>query len=201
MTTTTRRALIGGAGLAAVVAVTPAIAVVSTPAASSAKWDRLARAFLEADAHMKTVEDEHTAAYDRFAVALKVLGSRPTKPEQRDSCVYPKPIEQMTIAEIKATPVQESPEYAAFKIADANWQAERDALETKVTGGVDTRWEDSVSAQNSAALALFAEPSPNADALRFKLDVAEVAYKGCDLADNVSAAIFADVRRLLNKEA
>jgi len=200
-TQTTRRALIGAAGLTAVAAVAPAIAVVSTPTASTAKWDRLALAFLKADAHMKAVGDEHTAAYDRYAVARKALGSRPTRLDQWEIGAYPKPIEQMTIAEIKATPVEEAPKYAAFKIADADWRAREAALETEVTGDVEERWNDAVSAQDRAAYALFIEPSPNGAALRFKLDVAEVAYKGCDLADNVSAAIFADVRRLLNKGA
>ena len=200
MNTTTRRALIGGAGLAAVVAAVPAIAVVRAPAVSTAKWDALALAFLKADAHMKAVGLEHNEAYKRYAVAREALGPRPIKPQEWD-CVYPKPIEQMTIAEFKALPMERSPEYDAYEVALAAWKAEDDALETRLTGDVDARWEDAVSAQTEAADALLAEPSPTAGAVQVKMRLIEVSYEGSEIPTDIAKAIFADVNRFLSKEA
>lgn len=199
-TTTTRRALIGGAGLAAVAAAVPAIAVVRAPAVSTAKWDALVAAFQKADARMKTLGAEHTAAFERYAVEADKIGPRPTEPDC-SSREYPKPIEHMTIAEIKANPIKVPPEYAAYEAALAAWKAKDAALEATITSDIEAHWEAAVDAQDNAAHALFAEPSPDAAALCFKMQLVETSYQGCDLDDGVTKAIFADVRRLLSKEA
>jgi hypothetical protein len=107
----------------------------------------------------------------------------------------------MTIGEIRSTVPTKSQEYAAYEAAYADWKAKDDALEAVITGDIEAQWEAAVDAQDKAAHALFNEPSPNADALRLKLQLVEQSYEGCEIDSYVAKAIFADVRRLLSKEA
>ena len=199
-TQTTRRALIGGAGFAAVVAMAPAVATVRPPAAPTAKWDALVGAFRKADADMKAVGAEHDAAYKRYGAAVGALGPRPQAGDYSHDA-YPKPINEMTVGELRSMSLPKSPEYAAYEVALATWKAQDDALEAEITGDVDARWEAAVDAQDKAAHALFNEASPNADALRFKMELVEKSYEGGDMDAYVTKAIFADARRLLSKEA
>lgn len=126
-TQTTRRGLIGGAGLAAVVAMAPAVASVRVPAISTAKWDALVVAFRKADAHMKAVGAEHDAGYKRYSAAVETLGPRPRASDySRDA--YPKPVDQMTVDELRPMSLPKSPEYAAYEGALAAGKVKDDAL-------------------------------------------------------------------------
>ncbi|MES3084949.1 hypothetical protein [Sphingomonas faeni] len=199
-TQTTRRALLGGAGLAAAVAIVPAVASVRTPAVATTQWDALVTVFHKADANMKAIGAEHDEAYKRYSLALAKLGPRPQAPDYSDKA-YLVPIGQMTIGELSFASSTKSPKYAAYEAALADWKAAAATLEAEVAGDVDARWETAVDVQDKAAHALFEEPSPNADALHFKMQLVERSYEGGDMDSYVTKAIFADVRRLLSKEA
>ncbi|TPG56348.1 hypothetical protein EAH76_01950 [Sphingomonas glacialis] len=167
------------------------------PVMSRTKWDRLVAAFRRADEKMKAIGIEHTAAFERYYIEREKIGERPVAPN-RPALKYPKPIEQMTIAEIKATPVEPSAAYAAYEAELAEWQAKAEELEAAITGDVDARWEAAVDAQDAAAQAIFAEPAPNIAALFFKINLVEEEYRGCDPSDKVTKLVFADVRRLMS---
>jgi hypothetical protein len=199
-TQTTRRGLIGGAGLAGVMLIAPAVAAVKMPAATTIRWDALVADFHRADGYMKARGIEHTVACDRYNIERAKLGACPKAPDY-SSDAYPKPIDKMTIGEIRSTVPTKSQKYAAYEAAYADWKAKDDALEASITGDIEARWEAAVDAQDKAAHALFNEPSPNADALRFKMQLVEQSYEGCEIDSYVAKAIFADVRRLLSKEA
>jgi hypothetical protein len=81
-TQTTRRALIGGAGLAGVALIAPAIAAVKMPA-TTIRWDALVADFHRADGYMKARGIEHTAACDRYNVERAKLGACPKAPDFR----------------------------------------------------------------------------------------------------------------------
>lgn len=199
-TQTTRRALIGGAGLAAAVAMAPAVATVRAQAVSTTKWDALVSVFHKADVNMKEIGVEHDEAYKRYSLALAKLEPRPQAPAY-SAKAYLTPIGQMTIGELSFASSTKSPKYAAYEVALAEWKATATALEVKVAGDVDARWEAAVDAQDKAAHAFFEEPSPNAEALHFKMQLVERSYEGGDMDSHVTKAIFTDVRRFLSKEA
>ncbi|QBM75883.1 hypothetical protein E2E30_08925 [Sphingomonas sp. AAP5] len=196
----TRRAILGGAILAPAIIACATSAVATAPVVSRARWDRLVATFHATDTKMRAIGIEHTVAFERYYAERDKIGERPVAPD-RPALKYPKPIEQMTIAEIKATPVEPSAGYAAYEAALASWQAEAEELAAAITGDVDARWEAAVDAQDAAAQAIFAEPIPDTAALLFKINLVEEEYRGCDPSDKVTKLVFEDVRRLMSRGA
>lgn len=192
----TRRAILGGAILGPAIIACATSAVATPPVASRVRWNRLVATFHAADKEMKAIGTEHTLAFDRYYIEREKLGARPLKPTI-SRLKFPKSIEQMTIAEIKATPVEPSADHAAYETELAGWLAKAEELEANITGDVDARWEAAVDTQDAAAQAIFAEPAPDTAALLFKINLVEQEYRGCDPSDKVTRLVFADVRRLM----
>jgi hypothetical protein len=189
-----RRAFIGAVSLA----IPLAAAAAASPMLSSTnrEWDRLVAEFHRADAHMKAVEPEHTAAEEAFFAARDLLVDQPKAPHVE----YPRPIHEMTIGELRefAAPAHEQERHAA---AVADWMMRSDEAKRRTMGDIEDRWNDAVSEQEAAVQAVLAHPAPDAAALLFKLELAEREYDGFDLDAKVGKHLFADVRHFVRGEA
>lgn len=190
---TTRRTVLGS------VAALPALAVASLPAAAvpapDPRWANLIAAYQRAVIVVAVIGDEQEKAWRDWRQARDLLGEQPVAPE----LTYPRPIEEMTIRELKAL------EYAPgarerYKADLASWEGRVAAAKRDTLSNVSERWDAAVDAQNAAAQAIFAYPAPDAASLLRKLDIAEKEYRNCDLDEHVAGHVMADVRRLLGRE-
>jgi hypothetical protein len=187
----TRRAVLGAIATAPLIAITAATDTV-TASVINPEWDRLVASFDTADARMKALAVEHTAASEAYQIARKGLRARPEAP----GVAYPRPITEMTVGELRDLTV--APErQAAYEADFAAWNDEQQALDRAIMGDVDERWNDAVDAQDRAAHAIFAHPAPNAEALVYKLDLLQRAYHGCDIDSTTAKHVLADVRRFV----
>ena len=197
-TNTSRRALIGGAGLAAIIAAAPVLASSTGRTAADPQWERLVAAFNRADAKMIAIGKEHDVKSLAYQAGRQILGDKPARPEIE----YPRAIVDMTVGELRdgkfSVPVTQQRQYEADLAA---WTAEEAALDQRTMGDVDERWEAAVDEQDAASHVIIAYPAPTSSELLYKLALIERQYKGCDLDAAVMAHCFTDVRRLLNGEA
>lgn len=195
--TMNRRALIGGVGIAAVTLAAPAIGSISP---SNSEWSALVAAYQQADARMIAVGAEHARCEDAYAASRAQLGEKPTEPAWP---ALPRRRNDMTVAELYAFADEQAvtPGQLRYKADLAAWEARAEALEKRIMGDIEARWEESVTAQGDAENKMLAYPAPDAAALAYKMAVIERSYRGCDLDGKVMSHVFTDARRLLKMEA
>lgn len=198
---TSRRALIGGAGLAAVTLAAPVIGSIPS---SRSEWNAVVTAYQQADARMNELGREHDWRWKEYQAGLPLIGPKPEEPKRT---ALPREIADMTVAQFRAFSEEHErnqarrPEQQRYWIDLAAWQAREKALDARTLGDVNERWEASVDAQTEAEAKMLACPAPDAAALSYKLAVIERSYRGCDLDGKIMAHVFADARRLLKMEA
>ncbi|WP_294196861.1 hypothetical protein [uncultured Sphingomonas sp.] len=198
---TSRRALIGSAGLAAVTLAAPVIGSIPP---SRSEWNALVAAYQQADARMTEIGLEHDRRWKEYQAGLPLIGPKPEEPKR---AALPREIADMTIAQFRAFSDEHEreqarlPEQQRYWIDLAAWKAREKALDARTLGDVNERWEASVDAQTDAEAKMLACPAPDAAALAYKMAVIERSYRGCDLDGKVMVHIFADARRLLKMGA
>lgn len=183
----------------ALVAIGTTAALSATPAPDLTEWNRLVDQLDRAVALRAAAAIADDKAQAAYKVASQSIGPKPTAPTFTTQ--YPRPIDEMTISEIKRLPVIKAPASAEYEAALAAWTANDDEISRRTNADhAEAAWEQSVSDHFAAANALLAYPAPNCNALLYKLALIEVEWRGCDLCQNVQRHIFADVRRFVGKE-
>lgn len=188
-----RRALIGGAGLAAmsVAAAVVAAPAAPLPAAPTAEWDRLYRELQATSAHAKVAMDAFNVAEERHNERLHSIGDKPARPA-------PPPFDvSMSLAAIVETtndPAYKR-EWADYERRLAEWEARRAALQAEVLDEAEKAWTDADSAVLAVLEQIRTYPVTTITMLSQKAEVLDSFFAGLLDARDASALV-ADIRRL-----
>jgi hypothetical protein len=199
-----RRALIGGAGLAAIVVAAPVlVSATGTPAVVSStgadpQWRTVVNDFrTKHAAWMATIGLEDDQA-DAFRKACVSLGPEPKGPEPS----LPVDIRHMTITQIKA--VSDTPEnkaaWAAYERDHTAWKKKRDVLRERIFGPAKAQYDAAYKANDAAFCTLVDYPVRSLTDLGQKTEIIAQDYAGGEIPVEYLDSILSDMRRLAGRE-
>lgn len=200
LSTPTRRALIGGAGIAAVVAAAPIVAAASPVIAgdvSDPKWQAIVANRHAAMSSWMAASDSEDDQVEIFREQLTTLLPEPTRPPA------PSDMLNKTLRELRDdyNDPQHEAAWSAYERDHAAWRKERDALRERIVGPATAHYAAATKAETDALSAVIAYPVQSLTDLGEKAELIVAEWAGCEVPVKHVSTLLADMRRLSNKEA
>ena len=185
-----RRALIGGASIAAAALVTPASAVPTSDSDFPPEWHALIATYRRIQARALAASDVHTAAEEAYFAQRK---PEPARTPRRSQIT-----EDMTIAQIRTMSAE------LIKDNDEGWRAWRadtDAAHARIVDPANDAWTAILREESAAMQAIQAYPATSPAMVVEKLRLL-AEYHPNDVGGDPHdlTGIIADVRRLTGRE-
>lgn len=202
LSTPTRRALIGGAGIAAVVAAAPIVAAASPISAglvSDPQWQALVAHRHAANAAWLAASDNEDSHIELFQAELKTLRPEPKSPFTPGGAA----ILDKTVRELRDAchSLDTDAAWLAYERDRDAWQKDRDALRERIVGRSSAQYRAATKAENAAMAAVVAYPVQCLADLGEKTALILKEWDDGDVPAEHVSALLADMRRLAKKEA